>query len=252
MMRLSFSVLLICLTAPTRHLHAQETPPSPEALLQKMEETYRAVRSYSDNTSARYRNPDGTDGAKVECKIWFVRPTLFRVDAESRRSETVPPKREVMWSDGRTARTWSTTSPVVMRKKIQLAGSKMFGTYAYHVPTLLEGSYGGPQRLHQLASPVFNGTEVIDGVDCYRIKGSWQGDPYEVWLGKVDSLVHKLTANYKGYEMEELHRDIRLDQPIAPSVFFFAPENETVVPPPPAKPGSSPKPNRSSATEKAR
>jgi hypothetical protein len=55
-----------------------------------------------------------------------------------------------------------------------------------------------------------------------------------------------------GNRIKILHRDIRLDQPIAPSVFFFAPENETVVPPPPAKPGSSPKPNRSSATEKAR
>ncbi len=230
------------LAAGTLALPAQTEAPSAEALLQQMEKTYAATRSYSDITSARYRNPDGAEGARAECKVWFTRPNLLRIDGESRRDEASPPKREVLWCDGQTARSWSPATAVTMRAKIQLAGSKMFGTYAYHVPTLLEASYGGPRRLHQLSSSTRNGEEVIEGVDCYRIKGDWQGDPYEVWLGKDDSLVRKVTANYKGYELEELHRSIVVNETIPREVFHFAPENESAAPrsksSAPASPGS--------------
>lgn len=224
------------------NVQAQDETPNAQALLQKMAKTYASIRSYSDTTSANYRQPDGAEGAQAEAKIWFVRPSLFRIDAQSKRAADAPPKREVMWADGETARAWTIASAVTMRPKIQLAGSKMFGTYAYHIPTLLEESYGGPRRLHQLDSPTLNGQEAIDGIDCYRIKGDWQGDPYEVWLGKTDSLVHKLAADYKGYAMEELHRDIRINAPISKEIFDFKPEDEAVPPPPKSTPEPKAKP----------
>lgn len=191
-----------------------------------MESTYAALQSYSDSISVHFRNPDGAAGAEAECKLWFARPNFFRIDGNSRRAPGAPPKREVIWSNEESARSWSTATPVTMLTKIQLAGSKMFGTYAYHVPTLLEASYGGPRRLHQLDAPALNGEENVEGADCFRIKGEWQGDPYEVWLGKTDSLVHKVVANYKGYEMEEIHRNIAINPDIPKEIFHFAPENE--------------------------
>jgi len=197
-----------------------------EALLQRMEATYAGARSYSDTIFVRFRNPDGAEGARAECRFWFARPGLFRLDGESRRAEDAPPKREVMWSDGESARSWATASAVTLRGKIQLAGSKMFGTYAYHIPTLLERSYGGPRRLHELSVPVLGEEESFEGVNCYRIRGSWQGDPYEIWIGKDDFLVRKITASYSGYAMEEIHREIKLNQDIPKVVFQFAPENE--------------------------
>lgn len=226
-MKRSFFLATILLAA---HVQAQDEAPTAQTLLQKMAETYAAVLSYSDTTIANYRQPDGAPGAQAEAKIWFVRPDLFRIDGQSKRAAEALPKREVMWSDGETARAWTPASAVTMLPKIQLAGSKMFGTYAYHIPTLLQASFGGPRRLHQLESPTVVAEETIDDIACYRIKGDWQGDPYEVWLGKVDSLVHKLSADYKGYAMEELHRDIRLNAPISKDVFDFAPENENVSP----------------------
>ena len=207
-------------------LQAQAEAPSAESILQKMEATYAAMSSYSDTITVRYRNPDGSEGAQATCKFWFVRPALFRLDGQSRRSESSPSKREVIWADGEGARSWSTASAVSARSKIQLAGSKMFGTYAYHIPTLLEASYGGPRRLHQLETPSTAGEEVFENVDCYRVRGLWLGDPYEVWIGKEDNLVRKITANYKGYGMEEIHRDVSVNQPIPKEVFQFAPENE--------------------------
>lgn len=228
---LSLAVLAaVILVGGRLALLAQSEAPSAQALLDQMEKTYAALNSYSDTTFARYRNPDGARGARAQCKVWFVRPGFFRIDGESRRQEGSPSKREVMWSDGKMARSWSTATAVTIREKVQLAGSKMFGTYAYHIPTLLEASYAGPQRLHQLDAPAMNGEETVDGVDCYRIKGEWQGDPYEIWLGKADSLVRKIAANYKGYELEELHRSIVVDEAIPTEVFQFAPENEPEAP----------------------
>ena len=225
---------------------AQSEAPTAEAILLQMESTYASARSYLDNSTAQFRNPDGSEGTRVEFKLWFSRPKFFRIDASTRRTPDAKPVREVMWFDGEMARMWSTTSPVVTRTKIQLAGSKMFGTYAYHVPTLLEGSYAGPRRLHQLGSPTLAGEEAVDGTDCYHISGEWQGDPYEVWIGKEDHLVRKIVANYKGYVMEELHRDITTNQPMDMTVFRFAPEEEMgpakKATPPPRLPGERARP----------
>lgn len=217
---------LITVASAPCAMHAQEEPPTAEAILQQMESTYVKTRSYRDTSSAQFRNPDGSEGARVDYKIWFSRPRFFRIDATTLKEAGAKPTREVMWFDGEMARMWSTTSPVVTRTKIQLAGSKMFGTYAYHIPTLLETSYAGPRRLHQLGSPTLAGEETVDGIECHRIRGDWLGDPYEIWIGKADHLVRKIVANYKGYIMEELHREITVDQPMDMSVFRFAPEEE--------------------------
>jgi outer membrane lipoprotein-sorting protein len=227
---------LFALVAIAPTLRAQSEAPTAEAILQQMEATYAATRSYLDNSSARFRNPDGSEGTQVDFKLWFSRPKFFRIDATTRRAPDAKPVREVMWFDGEMARMWSSTSPVVARTKIQLAGSKMFGTYAYHVPTMLEASYAGPRRLHQLESTTLAGEEAVEGVDCYHVKGAWQGDPYEVWVGKEDHLVRKIVANYKGYVMEELHRDITTNHPMDMTVFRFALEEEIG----PAKKGTPP------------
>ena len=138
------------------------------------------------------------------------------------------PKREVMWCDGKTTRAWSTESAVKTLSKIQLAGSKMFGTYAYHVPTLLQPSYAGPRRLNSLDKPVLAEEEAIDGVECLHVRGEWLRDPYEVWLGKDDSVVRKITAIYRGYGMEELHHNIAINPTIPIETFQFEPEKDNI------------------------
>jgi outer membrane lipoprotein-sorting protein len=238
--RRSFVLVAAALFAAVAQPHAQtvESPGSAPFLLKQMEAAYARLQSYSDNSVVFYRNPDGSERSRVEFKIWFARPAAFRIDAQTTRADGGQVRREVMWSDGEKARTWSSDKPVVNLDKIQIAGSRMFGTYAYHVPTLLEASYGGKKRIHELGSPTLAGTEVIDGVDCDRIRGDFHGDPYELWVGKTDHLVRKIVATYRGNQMEEIHREISTNQPIALSVFKFAPENEAL--PPPAKKEPSP------------
>ena len=227
-------------TAASASAQTVEGPVAAEALLKRMEAAYGALASYSDVTTVKYLNPDGTDRSMVEFKMWFARPARFRADALTTRPDGSPPKREVMWTDGQNARSWSTGKAVTNLTKIQLAGSGMFGTYAYHIPTLLEPSYAGKKRLHELGAPTLRGDEAVEGVDCYRIQGQFFTDPYELWLGKRDLLVRKLVASYAGHQMEEIHRNIEANPALPGEVFKFAPENEAA----PAPATRSPEPTK--------
>jgi hypothetical protein len=230
----------VLLAAP-RLAHAQEPAPAAAELLQRMASAYAAAQSYADKSFARYTNPDGTERFHVDYRIWFARPSRMRIDAESKR-EGFLPRREVLWSDATTIRMWAPGKPVTARAEVKLAGSGMFGTYAYHVPTLLDASYGGAQRLHEITSPALGGEEEWEGTPCWRITGDWLGDKYEVWLGKADHLVRRIVARYKDHQLEEIHREIVVDSPVAPEVFRFAPEQEVDVPKPSPSPTPSPTP----------
>lgn len=209
---------------------AQVEVTTADAILQRMENAYTNAKAYADNSSAIYRNLDGSERLQVEFRIWFVRGGQFRIDAESQSAGASHPRREVMWTEGAVARSWSTDKALSSHPKIKLIGSRMFGAYAYHIPSLLESGYAGPQRLHQLSHPLLAGEETFEATACYRIRGKWRNDVYEVWLGKSDYLVRKIVAKYRDHVLEEIHRNIVLDREIAADVFRFAPENE-----PPAK-----------------
>ena len=212
--------------------YGQSDAPTADSILQRMATAYAEAHSYADNSVANYRNTDGSERLHVEFRIWFARPAHFRIDAQSTPPGGGTPRREVMWSDGTTARSWASDKPVTSRPKVKLAGSGMFGTYAYHVPTMIEPNYGGPKRLHEMRSATLAGEENFEGTDCYRITGDWQGGLYELWIGKTDHLIRKLVAKYRDHEMEEIHREIALNTAIPLQVFRFAPEKEAA---PPAK-----------------
>lgn len=211
---------------------AATNAPDASALLQEAAKTYAAAESYSDVSSAIYRNRDGTERLAVTFRLWFLRPSSFRVDAESKTPSSTKPRREVLWTDGTKIRRWASDKPVSILAKMQLAGSGMFGTYAYHVPTLLQESYGARRRLHELTETKVVGIDPVEGVDCYEVSGNWTGDQYRVWIGREDHLVHKIVATYADHELEEIHREIVLGQPINPEIFRFAPENEAMPPKP--------------------
>ena len=229
----AFVLSLAFATALPMRAQAPGADQRAQALLALMAHTYAEAESYSDTSTAIYRNPDGSERLYVDFKIWFVRPNEFRIDASSKSPKSTAPRREVIWTNGAAARTWASDRPVTTAAKVKLIGSGMFGTYAYHIPTLLEESYGGAHRLHDLVSPVFVGEEMVEGVSCYRVRGTWHGDAYEIWLGTVDNLVRKITAKYRDHELEEIHREISLNSEIPKEVFRFAPEEEQL----PATPG---------------
>lgn len=191
-----------------------------------MQSAYAEIQSYTDRSVAIYRNPDGSERLHADFRIWFIRNASFRIDAESRNPDGALPRREVMWTQDGTVRSWTSGKAVAIRPKVQFVGSGMFGAYAYHVPTLLDENYGSGTRLHEIASPELVGEETFEDIACVRVRGSWHGDDYELWIGKSDHLIHKLHAESSDHALEEIHREIRIDQPIPSAVFRFAPEGE--------------------------
>jgi outer membrane lipoprotein-sorting protein len=225
------AVAVIAVAGVYSSARGQSEPVTAETVLQKMLTAYSEANSYSANSVANYRNPDGSERLKVEFRTWFARPAHFRIDALSTPPGGGNPRREVLWTDGTTARSWASDKPVTSKPKVQLVGSGMFGTYAYHIPTLLEPSYAAAKRLHEMVSPVLGEDETFEGTECYRVRGNWQGGDYELWIGKADHLVRKLVAQYSDHDMEEIHREIAPNTPIPLEVFRFAPEKEAVPPP---------------------
>jgi len=239
----AFVLFAVLLSA--RPVFAQDVVPDKRAqgLLALMAASYSEAQSYSDTSTAIYRNPDGSERLRVEFKTWFARPNEFRIDASSRTPKSKAPRREVMWTNGAAARAWASDKPVSSKPQVKIIGSGMFGTYAYHIPTLLEESYGGARRLHELESPVFVGAELVEDVHCYRIRGGWLGDEYEVWIGTADNLVRKITAKYADHLLEEIHREVAVNTEISKEVFRFAPEEEKLPATPRTAKSTSPSPS---------
>ena len=236
----------VLLFVSARSVHSQAVALPADSLLQDMAAAYTKAQSYSDKGVATYHQRDGGEGVTANFQIWFARPGSIRVDAESTQPGAVP-KREVLWSDGTNTRTWATGKPVSTHAKVKIAGSGLFGAYAYHIPSLLDASYGARRRLHQLSGVALVGEEIFEGVNCHHLRGQWEGDDYEVWIGSADHLVRKIVATYSDHKLEEIHRDIHVDQSIPKTTFQFAPENETVAKkpmesskPPAAKPQPTP------------
>jgi hypothetical protein len=184
-------LFLVISAALSSSATAQEPDKRAEGLLALMAESYADMQSYADTNTVIYRNPDGTERLHVDFKVWYVRPNEFRIDASSRSPKSVVPRREVMWTNGAAARSWASDKAVTSAPKIKIIGSGMFGAYAYHVPTLLEPSYGGALRLNNMTSPQYVGEETVDGVRCYRIRGRGTAIPTSfgwaqsiIWCGR--------------------------------------------------------------------
>jgi outer membrane lipoprotein-sorting protein len=220
------SIGLACLLGATAHVEAQDVSLPAESLMTEMAGAYSRAQSYSDKSTALYRNRDGTERLKVDFRIWFARPESFRIDAESRNPGSGAMKREVLWRAGEFCRTWATGKAVSTHPKVKIAGSGLFGAYAYHIPSLLDPSYGARKRLHELTSVVVLADEAFEGVDCHHLRGKWEGDDYEIWMGRSDHLVRRIVAKYADHQLEEIHRDIVIDQPIPKEDFRFSPEDE--------------------------
>lgn len=233
---------LVCLLFFAAPIFAQDASPaagSAEKILRQMLDTYAGASSYSDVGTATYRGLDDTPGPVASFRVWFARPNKFRIDASTVSPGLTVPRREVLWADGQKIRSWSTARAVKSLTSVQLVGSGLFGTYAYHVPTLLNEDYAARSRIHQLEEPTVVGEEEFEGTPCVRIAGKFLGDSYELWVGKDDHLVRKIVARYRDHVLEEIHREIAVNQPLPPEVFNFAPEEE-IAPGPTSPPSPEP------------
>ncbi len=210
---------------------SQEAAPS---VLAKMAETYAGLRSYQDSGSVRY-GILGTE-QEVTFKTAFVRPNGFRFEWISHHP-FAPLKfvktRSVVRFDGAKAYTWNkfylkeATERQDESLSLAVAGATgVSAGSAHRIATLLipdlwkDGAFGS--SMSKLGDAKVVGTEVLDGVDCYRVSGSHRNERMDLWIGRSDYLLRKVEHQLMGSKNVELHQSLVVNQEVSPALFASA------------------------------
>jgi outer membrane lipoprotein-sorting protein len=227
--RVFFSLLAAVLCSGV--IEGQTRKLTPEVILKKTAARYATYSSYSDVGVVITTYDEATAGRieKQPFRLFFSRPNKFLVEWLDYYLQK-DGRKNVVWSDGKAA--FAYWEPDTFEKKQNLemgiaAATGVSSGAAYTIPRLLIPEIEG-WALNDLKKPTLVGEEVFEGELCYRIKGfDSGGDPNEVWIGKRDSLVRKVTthSSFEAFStvQEEIHRNIRVNQPIPNDTFDFKP-----------------------------
>jgi|GEM_PF-731431 len=227
---------------------SQEGKLSPRLILTKMAESYATCSSYQDTgvVETTYHEASGGRIEKMPFKLYFKRPNLLRFEWID-YAPWKDGRMKIVWSNGRE--TFSYWEPDSYEKdeslSMGIAGATGISRGAAHtIPRMLLEEISG-FVLTELTDLSLVGEEIFENEPCYRISGKHpSGDVYELWIGKRDFLLRKertqTTAEGDRYTIEEeIHRNIKINGPIAAETFNFKPpialterkESDLEVPP---------------------
>jgi uncharacterized protein DUF2092 len=213
---------------------AQEGDLTPGQILEKVGARYAALRSYHDRGEVLSYPPDKPGPDRIAFETFFERPSHFRLDWTSHHP--YPPLRDlvanhVIWSDGKNAYVYidSPNSPDLYNREEEwrLALAAAPGEHFRTVFTMLVPGehFGAP--VTELEEAVLLGSDPFEGVECFHLRGLLRERPVEVWIGKEDWLLRKITRRgYQDVLQEEIRRPDGADPQIAPEVFAFRPPKE--------------------------
>lgn len=209
----------------------QHKGPTPQAILKKTAEVYASSSSFQDVglVMTTFQESTGERIEKQPFKLFFRRPNRFRfewLDFSLQGNGRL----NVVWSNGKAV--FAYWEPDRYEKKASLkigiaAAAGVSSGAAHTIPTLLMPQIGS-SALTELTTLVLVGDELFEGEWCYRIKGfDIGGDVNEVWISKKDYLVRRVRTHLTFEDFsaiqDEIHRSIKINQPIAEDVFNFSP-----------------------------
>ena len=225
------SMVVSCSTAPKAKKPpvAQAHNPSAESLLKRMARVYGSARSYTDSGEVYTYHNGVRDSASIHFRIHYVRPDRLRFEMTQNVGSPYQPERyTVIWSDGNWTYSWQQSYPRVATSRDVTAVITQFtgvsGRAVHNIPSLLQANYGWQEYLSRISSPEVLGEEVFEKTDCYRIQGKSRGTrQFELWIGKSDYLIRKVRTTYSDFSSEEIHRGIKINQPVSPLMLNFTP-----------------------------
>jgi outer membrane lipoprotein-sorting protein len=221
MCRLVVSAILLVLFSPM-----STAAESAQDVLSKMAQAYASLESYSDSGVVLVRFRADATPEETTFETAFARPMFFRFAWVSHHP--YPPlrhleRRSVIWFDGTAAYLKSEgTSEVAKIEPQKSLSSAVAGATgvsagsAHHVVRLLMPAEISGFSLKDLKAPTLETTEDVEGTSCHHIRGTTpQGVQIDIWVAATDHLIRRI----KMRELEETHRDIRIDQTIPSSRF---------------------------------
>lgn len=202
---------------------------TPQHIFGQMRAAYAALRSYSDTGVVLTHMPGNDQPNEITFRSVFVRPQLFRFEWISHHP--YPPLRHikynsVIWSNADGAYHWSDRGGnAEMRKKLDsldmaVAGATGVSLGAAHTIASLLLPRMGRAVDEGVTWDGATNVEDIEGVACHHLTGQHQGGGrYELWIGKEDYLVRKMTSRHAGILSEEIRRDIQVNVEIPERTF---------------------------------
>lgn len=204
---------------------------TPQVILKKTAASYASLSSYQDVgiVITTYDQEAAGRIEKLPFKLFFSRPNWFRcewLDYYLNKNGRL----SVVWTNSAGTFTYREPDRYERRASVEMGIAAVTGVSAgaaYDVPRLLMPDIDG-WAVTDLKKTALVGEEVFEGELCYRIKGfDWDGDLNEVWINQRDFLIRKITThstfgNFSTTE-EQIHRNIKVNQPIAKAVFDFKP-----------------------------
>jgi len=226
-------LLLACFCAAA----VAETPRSPDpdaaAFMRETLAAYRAMSSYRDRghlVQSLKSSPDDPDNSAItqDFVTLFKRPDTFKfawttIDNFSGSGRD----QDAIWSDGTTVwASWSSQDDNAVKvledfgTAVASAGGVSHGA-AHDIFVLLSERVGG-SRLDRLTQPTIVRSESLNGVDCYVVRGHAYENVQDVWIGKQDHLIRKLTDTRRdGAVMTVERTGIAVDQDIPAAEFSW-------------------------------
>lgn len=186
---------------------------------------YSSVSTYRDKGAAIVHLTDVDVSYRLEFETLFKRPNKLRFEWTQTYSRVPGHKQKgVIWYDGVTAWSrYSVRGNKVMRKRdleVLVAGATgaSWGT-AHRVSALLCDDVRGT-RLDDLRSVRIVGSDSVDGIECTVLHGEIpSGGERKIWVSKRDNLIHRIEERYGNVKLEEVLREIFVNEDIEDSRF---------------------------------
>jgi outer membrane lipoprotein-sorting protein len=199
---------------------------SAESILQKTRDTYVGLKSYSDTGVILHEYGTSSQDRHTFTTLFNRAPRGFLLDFRKDGGE----RSYVIWGDPDAFHTWWRASgdQVDYPNPNNIAALSLAGqTYgaAMKTPTLLYGKSALAAKMLDIADPVLDGSEDVNGHRCYRITGR-ASDVYTatgkevnvhratVWIDAESFLVRKMLEESKPLPGQR-SRDITTFEPQA-------------------------------------
>ncbi|MGL4551843.1 MAG: RNA polymerase sigma factor [Gemmataceae bacterium] len=217
---------------------AKVAPPAEEAkpdglaakqIVDRMAKAYADCKSYQDSGAVKTLFIENGGNRTVEKPFTtaFVRAGRFRFEFRDMVGDQET--RFIVWSDGKGVQTWWDVKPGVEKpRSLELAlggAAGVSSNSSLSVPQLLLPDKMGWRRL-ALAEPKRAKDGKLTNVDCFRVEGTYGGNPITLWIDKKAYLVRRIDeqTTFPGFRTEQTTTyDPVIDKKVADKLLEFDP-----------------------------
>lgn len=211
----------------------QERALTPAVIIKRMAAQYATLVSYQDNGAVETVD-EGKASRRTDVvfRTYFARPSRLRFEWTNIFPMNVPSRENMIWCDG--SKTYAASigndqkAEVEIAENLDSALDSAIGTSgapAHTVAMLLMPSVISGFSITELSDLAIVRDEQFEGDDCYLIRGRGpEKEVRDIWISKKDYLLRKVRTRLKeGIFSEEIHRQIKRNNPLSPDIFRLKP-----------------------------